>query len=84
MLSYYKQNIYETYKLHTMICIGIIVLSALLTLFLVNYNLQNYKKSTETTFIYNKGSSILISDINKKIIINTQKKKKNARTHKNK
>jgi NifU-like protein involved in Fe-S cluster formation len=78
MNEYHKQNLYETYKIHTYACIAIIVLSNLVTLLIINTNLKAYKIKTETTFIYNRGASILISDIHTKII----KPKKNARTHK--
>jgi hypothetical protein len=79
-MSYYKHNLVETYKLHTYFCIGIIVFASVFTLFLLNINLSNYKESTKKTFIYNNGSSILISDINNK----TFNLKKNARANKTK
>jgi hypothetical protein len=78
MNQYNQQNLYETYKIHSYFCIGLIVLSSICSMFLLNYNLKKYQTNTEKTFIYNNGASILITDLNSKLI----KPKKNGRAHK--
>lgn len=78
MNEYQNQNLYETYKIHSYFCIGLVVLSSIFSLFLLNYNLKKYQTNTEKTFIYNNGASILITDTNSKYT----KPKKNGRAHK--
>jgi hypothetical protein len=62
-------NSLKTYRQHTLLAIGIIVFSAIITLWVLTNNMKKYKASCQSTFIYYKnGSSVLVSNKNEAII----------------
>lgn len=59
-------NILKTLKQHTIMVIGMIVFTAIITVLIFSNNMKKYKQACQSTFIYYKnGSSVLVSNIEK-------------------
>lgn len=63
-----ENNIIKTLKNHTIVAIGIISFSAIITVLVFANNLKKYKGAGQSTFIYYKnGSSVLVSNLENQI-----------------
>lgn len=61
-----ENNLLKTLKNHTILAIGIIGFSAIITLLVISNNMEKYKNDCQSTFIYYKnGSSVLVSNLEK-------------------
>lgn len=61
-----ENNILKTLKEHTIMAIGIIGFTSIITLLIVGNNMEKYKNACQSTFIYYKnGSSVLVSNLEK-------------------
>jgi hypothetical protein len=61
-----ENNILKTFRQHTILAIGIIGITAIITLLVVSNNMKKYKNACLSTFIYYKnGSSVLVSNLEK-------------------
>jgi hypothetical protein len=58
-----ENNILKTFRQHTMLAIGFIVFTAIITVLVEINSLKIYKNACQSTFIYYKnGSSVLVSN----------------------
>jgi uncharacterized protein YggT (Ycf19 family) len=61
-----ENNILKTFRQHTILAIGIIGISAIISLLVVTNKMKKYKNACQSTFIYYKnGSSVLVSNLEK-------------------
>jgi hypothetical protein len=58
-----ENNILKTFRHHTILAIGFIVFTAIVTVFVEINSMKVYKNACQSTFIYYKnGSSVLVSN----------------------
>ncbi|MCU0327114.1 MAG: hypothetical protein MUF45_18080 [Spirosomaceae bacterium] len=61
MNNYFKNNLFEAYRLLVGVCIGIVLIATSLTTYILYSSYQNYTQNTKNTFVFSEnGASIHI------------------------